>query len=82
MTALQRTAFAGSEDLIRGRAAPVTVERQNPWMCLYVGTELNLQFEEPHHNDGEGLLVPAMNLRWRAGRFNCGKGFDNFVSVP
>jgi hypothetical protein len=32
--------------------------------------------------NGEGLLVPAMHFRRRAGRFNRGKGFDNLVSVP
>jgi hypothetical protein len=30
LTAVAATAFAGSENLIRGRAAPVIVERQEP----------------------------------------------------
>ena len=28
------------------------------------------------------LLIPTVHLRGRAGRFDCSKGFDNFVTVP
>jgi hypothetical protein len=30
----------------------------------------------------EGLFVPPMHFRRRAGRFNRGKGFDNLISMP